>query len=834
MPKSLRLRPLAKALLAVPALDSRVAALALLLPLAAQVQAQDIDFNLPAQSLDSALQAFGKQANVQLLYNPDAAQGLRSNTVKGRMSTDTALQRLLNRTGMTYKLDGNTVTLAPDSTSATVLKKIKVTDRPLDATTENTRSYTSGAVTIGKGDQKLKDIPQSITVLTRQRMDDQNITSIPDVLNNVTGMTFSKSPGPGGFITARGFELGTLQYDGVPLTRNTYSLGSYTTDTTVFFDRVEVLRGAAGLLQGAGSAGGAVNFVRKRPTATPELTLTGRAGSWSRYGAQADIAGPINNDASLRGRFVADYQKGDSYIDYVWNWEQNLYGALDYDLTPDTTIGFGASHRKTHFRPLFIGLPRTGTNAESHDLGLPRSTFTGSDWNRALTEQNTLYADIQHNFNDAWTLKATAINIEESNEAVYQQTVGPVDANGDKLMYFDFATDFRTKNLGLDVYLSGKFELFGIKHETVIGGNYSKYKTDEKFARQTGPAVNNIFDIDHHRPWRDFDNIAGAAYSSFSNYDVTQKGIYGTWRAHLTDALALVLGGRSSWYENTWDSDSRWSPTDPLSNTRTESKASGRFTPYAGLVYAITPSWSAYASYSEVFIPQTERTVAGSPLKPIEGVNYELGIKGELADGRINTSFAVFRYEHENRAIKDIAAGTVCGGTYCSLASGKVLSEGFEAEISGEVLTGLQLFAGYAYNHNKFLEDIPNDPNNPLPSLKGMVYSNWTPKHSLRVWADYTLPGAWNKLSVGGGVNVQSHTWSNDYTKNGYNFDLAGFAIWSTRVAYQVSDSVNVAVNVNNLFDKVYYTPGYNAITGNNYYGDPRNLMFTVKYTPQF
>lgn len=814
MPASFRLRPLARALLASPVLHTL--ALACLLPIAAQVQAQaqaqESDFLIPAQPLDSALQTFAKQTNLQLLYNPDDIKSIRSNALSGRKSPGAALQQLLQGTGFGSKFDGNVVTLTP--ASETLLNMVKVTDRGFAATTEGTGSYTSSAVTIGKTEQKLKDIPQSITVLTRQRMDDQNLVTLPDILNSVTGVTFSKSPGPGGFITARGFELGTLQYDGVPLTRNTYSLGSYTTETTTFYDRVEVLRGAAGLLQGAGSAGGAVNFVRKRPQATPTVTLTAKAGSWDRYSAEADVGGPLNDEGTLRGRALANYEQGDSFVDYVWNREQKLYAALDYDATAATTVGVAVSHRNSHYRPYFLGLPRY---SNTDDIGLSRSTFTGSTWNRGLIEQTGLYADLEHRFNDTWKLKISSVAIDEKNEAVYQYMVGPVTQTGSGARYFDYATDFETKNRGVDIYLSGAFNAWGLEHETVLGANYSNYTTDEAFVRVISAPSFNIFNIDHERPYQDFESIESSGSKNYSTYDVQQKGIYGTWRAKLSEPLTLVVGGRSSWYENIYDA---LSGTTVLTASKSESEASGRFTPYAGLIYAIDAQWSAYGSYSEVFIPQTERTVSGSMLKPIEGVNYELGIKGELADGRLNTSFAAFRYDHENRAVNDIASGYACNNWYCSIASGKIRSDGFEAEASGEVLTGLQVFAGYAFTLTKFVEDL---------TYEDKIASTWTPKHMLRLWADYRLPGTWNRISIGAGVNSQSHTLSYDR-----QFDLPGFSIWSARAAYQINDDMSVAVNVNNLFDKTYYIPAYNSTAANNYYGDPRNVMFTVKYAPKF
>ncbi len=817
MPSLFRLSPFTRALLALRPINAGpTLALALMLPLAAQVQAQEFEFNIPAQPLDAALQDFNKQANLQLLYNPAEINGLRNNAIKGRLSMRAAIENLLRDTGAGYRLEGEILTITVIQSGTTTLKTVKVVDQA--DLLDSSNSYTVPSVSIGKGQQKLKDIPQSISVLTRERLDNQNIESLPDIVNNVTGLTFSKSPGPGGYISSRGFDIGTLQYDGVPMTRNTYSLGSYLTEATKFYDRVEILRGAAGLLQGANSPGGAINFVRKRGSAAPQVTLTGKAGSWDRYGAEVDAGSPLNNEGTLRGRAVASYEKGDSYIDYAWNWEQNLYLALDYDIADTTTLGLGASSRKTHFRPYFIGLPRY---SDTTDIDLPRSTFTGSDWNRGLTEQNTVNFDIEHSFNENWQLKTSLMTMEESNEATYQYMVAPVGiaANGSGARYFEYSTDFRSKFSGADIYLSGNFQAWGVKHETIIGANYTKYTTDDAYAAVRTPGA-NIFDIDRHRPWLDFDSISAAGQVTSSQYDIRQKGIYGTWRVHVTEPLSLILGVRTSWFDSKYNAQYAYeNEPDPSSDYEESLKSTGHVTPYVGVVYALTPEWSTYASYSDVFIPQIERTVSGSTLDPIEGTNLELGVKGELANGRVNTSAAIFRYDHENRAVADIDAGEVCDGSYCSIASGKVRSQGFETEISGEISAQFQVSAGYTYNTTKYLDDIDHE---------GGIFSTWTPKHMLKLWADYTLPGVLNSFSLGGGVNAQSHTLSYDR-----RFELPGLAIWNARIGYRLNDTVAFAVNVNNVFDKKYYIPSYNAVSANNYYGDPRNVMFTVKYTPK-
>ncbi|QRY80582.1 TonB-dependent siderophore receptor [Pseudomonas sp. PDNC002] len=789
-----------------------VTALALAVASPQLLAAQTLHFDLPAASLGTTLNAIARQSGEVISLDPALVRGHQAPAISGELSVEEALQRALSRSNLQLKVTASgAYSVEPATTgSALEMDSTTVTGQGLDATTEGSGSYAARATTIGKGEHALKDIPQSVTVITRKQLDDQDITDLRDAVNHTTGLVGATGIGPGMVISSRGFQIDDWQYDGVPVPRNTYVLGNWANQDLVFFDRVEILRGASGLLQGAGSPGGAINLVRKRGQNTPTATFTGKAGSWDHYGLQADVGGPLNDSGTIRGRMVADQDDTHSFTDYVWSKTTSLYGALDFDLSPDTTVGIGFSDSDLDSRPMMRGLPRY---PDGSDIGFSRSTYSGATWNSNDIEQTTVYADLTHRFDDNWKFKAAAVRMREHNDSTHQRMHGDVQPDGSGLNFADWITNFESTRIGLDMYLDGKFEAFSLEQELILGGNYSKYTTDDFYARRFVPG-GNIFDIDHHRPKPSLDDILSSpgGRSVNADYDIRQKGLYSSWRVKLAEPLTAVVGGRVSWYDYAYNL-----PDDDYTDSMTET---GEVTPYFGLVYALTPEWSAYASYTDVFEPQSARDAQQKMLEPVIGTNYEVGLKGELLDGRVNTSLAVFRYDQKNRAVLDESSGYACDGWYCSTASGKVRSQGIEAEVSGEVLRDLQLFAGYTYNTTKFLDD---------PENKGRVFSQWTPKHMLRMWADYQLPGDWNRVSTGLGFVTQSHTVSFDR-----EFDVPGFTVWSARLGYRLTPEVELAVNANNLFDKRYYLPGYAAADGANNFGDPRNLMFSVKYTPEF
>ena len=807
-----RLRPLALAALLLACAGTQLPALAQATPAA-------ISYAIPAGPLAGALNRYAQQAGVAIVIDAARVQGLATAGLQGSHGVEEGFAILLRGTGYAIGKTPTGYVLVPapaasaaaSSTAAerTMPSITVVGQLEQGATTEGSGSYTARKLTLGKGEQAMKDMPQSVSVLTRQRLDDQGITDLREAVNNVTGVVGVHGVGPGVVITSRGFQIDQWQYDGVPIDRNTYALGNWGQENMVIYDRLEVLRGASSLLEGTGSPGGSVNLVRKRPLAGRQASLMARAGSWDHYNGQVDVSSPLNADGSLRGRVILDQDDTHSFIDQVWSKTRTAYVALDYDLTPATTLGLAANHVDSRGRPIFIGV---GRYADGSELGLPRSTYTGADWNRSKVEQNTVSADLEHHFNGQWTFKASALATNETTGSTHQRMAGTIKADGSGSMYGDFSTDFENRKRGIDAYVRGHYNGLGIAQEVVLGASYTTFHSDDRLARAWTQGA-QIFHIDHHRPWQDFDTIAArpAGVTSYSTYDMRQKGLHANWNGQLTSNLKALLGGRFSWYDFLYAT-----PDGYRDATRTTAK----FTPSVGLIYALTPQWSAYASYADVFQPQTNHDVAGKTLQPITGSSYEGGIKGELLDGTVNTSLAVFRYDHKDRAVTDYAAGFACDGWYCSRASGKVRSQGLEAEVSGEVARGLQLSAGYAYTTTTYLDD---------PDNKGEVFSTWTPKHMLRLWSSYTLPGAWDKFSVGAGASLQSHTLDTERT-----FKVAGFSIWNARLGWQATPQVAVSVNVNNVFDKRYIIPSYNTTGSNNYYGDPRNVQFTVKYTPKW
>ena len=780
------------------------------------------DWNIAAGSLATALDQFARQAGISLSYDATSVAGKTSPGLSGRLDREQVLDRLLRGQGLQAQRQGNSTWLLLPQVAdggALNLGATTVTGERLGTTTDGTGAYTTGVVTIGKGEHSLRETPQSVSVMTRQLMDDQNLTTIDDVMERTPGITTYESPMGGKYFYSRGFKmLGQYQYDGVPLDmgKDYVQADSFSANMAIY-DRVEVLKGAAGMLKGAGTASGAVNFVRKRPQAKPTTSLSLSAGTWDNYRADIDTGGPLNDSGTVRGRAAISQQNRGSYMDISKRQDQAFYGALDVDLSADTTLGFGASHEDVDATPCWGGLPRYADGKSAH---LSRSTCLGQSWNDWQSRRTTFFADLTHHFNDDWKLKVAAVHSRNLQDTKYAASEGTIAYGNPTPTANSYAAlmDYDHKDFGLDAYVDGKFDAFGLEHELILGANGSRGTQDDVYAIQNLPRRQSIYQPDHHFPEPANSTFWPNMYRGGTVKETaTQYGAYTTLRLRLAEPLMFIVGSRVSWYENRRQSNNLAWGEWALQDART--RETGEVTPFAALIYDLNEHLSVYASYANIFQPQSSyATLDGAALKPKIGDNYELGIKGEWFDGRLNSSLALFRAVEKNAAESDyIAQCPTSADGYCYTDSGKVRAQGVEAEISGEVLERLQVSGGYTYTQTKSLKNIDT-------ALEGGTSNTYVPRHMLRMWGDYQLDGALSKWSVGTGVNAQS----SNYRVQTIKLEQAGYATWSARVAYRIDDTWTVALNGNNLFDKSYYNTVGTASWG-NFYGEPRNFTVSLK-----
>jgi len=675
----------------------------------------------------------------------------------------------------------------------------EITNSQLGSTSEGSRSYTTGAMaTATKLPMTMRETPQATTVITRQRMDDQGMTSINDAIAATPGVFLSYASGPGRqTYYARGFEIDNLMYDGIPSGYNGVGVGVQ--PNLAMFDRVEIVRGATGLVTGAGNPSAAVNMVRKRPLADQRVTLTGAAGSWDDYRGEIDASSPLNDSGTLRGRVVTSYRDANSFVDGAEEDHGLFYAITEADLSDFTTLSVGFSHQKDNTNN-FWGASMIGLDGRHLDLS--RSYNPGSDWENKDQQTNTLFAELRHQLANDWKLQVNAdysdLNalFSGSYQSRFEKPARPLERTVWQAKYDEH-------KLGLDSFVSGPFEALGRTHELVIGA--SKRITDMN-THSYSPYVTD-WAVEGGKP--DFTRTgSGRAVTS-------EDGVYLTTRLSLADPLKLILGGRLDWY----DYDDKESATADYKVTR-------NVTRLAGLIYDLDDHHSVYVSYSDIFKPQTEKDITGAPVKPIVGKNYEVGIKGEYFDGALNASAALFRIDQENRAVETSRIG--CPQSACYQASGEVRSQGIDLEIQGALTDNWQLGAGYTYARVHITKDANN------PQNENQRFDTDMPEHLFKLSTVYRFQGPLEKLRVGGNLSWQSRLYNDIALDDGssYRLEQGAYALTNLMAGYAVSENLDLQLNANNIFDKKYYASISNSIEyGGDTYGAPRNLMLTAKYS---
>ena len=764
-------------------------------------------YSIAPGSLDAVLGSFGQQSGVMIAVDSSLTTGIRSSGLSGNFAVDEGLQRLLAPLGLQAVTDGDgyrVIARPAQGNGELQLQATQVTSNQLGTITEGSGSYTPGTIaTATRMVLTPRETPQSITVITRQHMDDFGLNSIDEVMRHTPGITVSTFDSERTNYYARGFSVENFQYDGIPTLRNSaYSSGQTLSDMAIY-DRVEILKGATGLLTGAGAPGATINLIRKKPTREFKASIDVGAGSWDNYRTQVDVSGPLTDSGNIRGRAVAAYQDKHSFMDRYERKTGVYFGTLEADLSDDTllTLGFDYQNNDPHASGWSGSRPLFDRNGERIDV--KRSYNNGANWSRWEQTTQSVFATLEHSFANGWVGKGQVTHQVNSYDAPLGSVMsGPFPATGLSSIYANKFTG-TTRTDAADAYFSGPFSLAGREHELVIGASASSAHWKGKdYGNPTFLSANVV----------DFWNFDGkttepdwGAPTQYNDTTTRQTAGYISARFNLTDDLNLLLGTRLANYWLTGD----------YHTTET-----GRLVPYVGVTYDLNDNFTAYASYTDIFMPQTyNRDRDNKVLEPDEGKNYEVGIKGEFYGGRLNTSLAYFEVHESNRAEPDAeynADPTNPSILYASVGT-KAKAKGFEAEMSGELAPGWQAQAGFTHKIIRGSDDEK--------------ISTWEPEDQLSLYTTYKFKGPLDRLTIGGGARWQNRSWQNIYNraKDQYQ-DFSQDAYWlvDAMAKYQISEHLSTTVNVNNLFDKQYYTNigFYNTA----YYGDPRNVMVNTRW----
>ncbi|MGY1489598.1 TonB-dependent siderophore receptor [Methylobacillus pratensis] len=655
--------------------------------------------------------------------------------------------------------------------------------------TETTKSYTTKtSTTATKLNTSLKETPQSISVITNSLINDFKLSSVNDVLDLATGIRVERAETDRTYYTARGSDITNFQIDGIGVP---FQTGLLIGDMdSIIYDRIEVLRGANGLLTATGNPSATINFVRKRPTSDFQAKINLTVGSWDRRRIDADISGPLNEAGNVRGRLIMAHQKRNSYLDH-YSQERNLaYGIIEADITDNTAVAFGHTYQQNNSNtPTWGALPLLYADGSKRHYS--RSTMPAPDWTYWNTLNNTSFAELTHTFNNGWKIKTQFSRKTETGQSNLFYVMGNEDPNtGAGLIYYGGNYHDTFKEYVADIYASGPFSLAGREHELVVGSSWSR-----AYGRASGTGTGYI-------ALSSFDSIATlpepnwVGWSNFGSRSQKRLNHYAAAKFNLTENLKLTTGASMLTYKYEGD----------YYGGNNDAEAHDKVTPYAGIVYNLTGQHTLYASYTGIYNPQTALGANLQPLAPLEGKNYELGIKSDLLSN-LNTSFALFKTVQENLAE---STNQQIGNVYISRAI-DATTWGYEFDMSGEVTDRLKVNGGYTR----------------LMSVKGKNDENqkpYTPRHLIKLSTTYQVPHI-EKLKVGASINWQDSTHYN--YDNGTRYTQDSYAVINVMADYELDKHWTAAVNVYNLTNEKYVS---SLMFGQSFYSAPMNASATLTW----
>jgi len=702
----------------------------------------------------------------------------------------------------------------------------------------------------------LRETPQSVSRINEQRMQEQGIVTTRDAMQWMPGISSnSLEESESTSFQSRGYRLNNVMVDGVSLSG---AAGAMSADLSLY-EGIEVLRGPAGLFAGNGdngSPGGVINLTRKRPSAQRQVRASLSRGSWANTKASLDVSGPLNSDKSLRGRATLSHIDRKFFYENGFRNNWTLGGSLDYHINGNTSLRGGMDLEHRAARVNNYGLSRNFDSSMPH---YRRGASPIMPMGRNVYDDSGFFTEINHTFANDWSARVNFTYKRRETDTDYiSATNSNWNAEGKDVIHLQSSRSHNVKHSRtLDANVNGHFDLLGRTHEFTTGLNIQSKNDYSPRLVKYGYRFNNTSSsggkteiIDESGPGYGYGNItdfdsSAAGYPwlpsdlDWGQMDVyhptVSSGIYANFRFSLADAWTATTGLRLSKYSNrgrtrSWTGELR-------SGSYRENNI---VTPFAALSWDITEDHTMHISHAEIFEPQNRYDTAGNRVKPLLGMNQEIGLKSEWLDGRLETMLSAYQLERKNDTWRH-DAGSECRDRMemlgienaCYVADNERRTVGVDFEISGDLTRDWFLSFSANWLKNKYTK-WKNNGGVVNESRQGKAWDTNRPTQMAKLWSTYRLPGEAANWRIGLGVQVQNKTWT-DYSSSTYTGSSVvrpagtvrqgGYAVYNAAVYWNINKTWDAQLNINNILDKQYIV----QISGRRFWwGDPRNFNVTL------
>lgn len=745
--------------------------------------------SLPSQPLISSLNALAQLAGVQLIASPDAIAQKTAPALQGNMTLEGALSQLLSESGLGFSVDNGIVVIAPLRAVSDTLTVTGLSD-PYASVPQQSSTAT-------KTDTQLLEVPQSVSVVTRERMDRQNVQSVTEALRYVPGVkteTYGVDPKGYDWIYIRGFNaLTTNDYrDGLRQLNNSYS---YFRTEPYALERIDIVRGPSSTLFGLGDAGGIVNRISKLPSAQGVHEVEVELGNFNRRQAQFDMSDKIDDDGHYLYRMIGVVRDSDTQFQYhdgpdVEDNRVYLAPSLTWLPNSDTSLTVRADYLRDTSGGTVAVLTKPG--------GKVTDTLLGDySFNHFRQEQFTVGYELSHQFNDTFQLRQN-VRYGQTDTVLNNLLPGAVNFDAGTVSRNAIRFDEHMNAFNIDNQLQADFSTASITHRLLTGLDYSRLEGNAKRFGAVAPTF-NIYNPVYGL------NIADPTYALNDNDQTTaQLGVYMQDQISLTPKWLLTLGGRH----------------DEISlrtqNNLTESTSwldQGAWTGRAGLTYLADNGLAPYISYAESFVPNSGTDSQNRTFDPSKAHQYEVGVKYQ-PDASLLLTLAAFDITKSNVLTNEIVNSVVTG---YQVASGEVRSRGVETEATMKLTQNLDLLASYTYTETEITASNNGD--------RGKQQAN-VPKHMASTWLNYSFhQGVLDGLLLSTGVRYVGSM----YGDNANTVPVKNFALIDAGAKYQVNQHVSVGFNIQNLLNHDYV--GTCDEDTSCYPGQERTFVGSLKYS---
>ncbi|MGV2833013.1 TonB-dependent siderophore receptor [Pseudomonas shirazensis] len=783
-------------------------AIALSIPLASPAlhaaEQSQLAYDLPSAPLATTLNQIASQAGIALAIDPALVSGRTAAPVKGQYDALGALQAALRGSGLQLQqssVGSYSLVATPEGSLALPETSINAAGEYESAWGASTGYVATRTAAGTKTDTPIVETARSLSVITRQQLDDRQVLNLNDALRYTAGVQSSGygSDSRADWLRVRGFDP-TQFLDGLALPKGSFANPKVEPWN---LERITVLRGPASSVYGQTPPGGMLDMVSRRPQAESAHQIEAQAGSNEHKQINFDSTGKIDDEGRFLYRVSGVVRDSNSPIDHIPDKRYNIAPSLTWNVDEDTKLTFISQYTRDDTGITGQFLPLQGTKLPSAAGKISHHKNLGEpDWDFYDRTYYALGYAFEHRLNDTWQVRQNLRYTKNdlSFQAVNVGTVNTVDADGNVNRESGIINE-DISQFAVDNNFQADFDTGAVSHTLLLGLDHQRANTNYQWLYGLGVPPINV-----NRPVYGAD-MSGVSYITLQDFNqkTQQTGVYVQDQMSL-DNWRLTLGGREDWVHT----GTRFNVNDATSTQRDKA-----FSGNVGLSYVFDNGVTPYISYTESFQPTMGADArAAQSFAPTEGRQYEVGVKYQPVGSQTLLTAAVYDLTQQNVRVTE---GSI------TRQVGELQVRGLELEASTQLTDNFKAIASYTYTDTEITKGLATDVGNRMALI---------PRNQATLWADYTWHnGLLDGFGVGGGVRYVGDTYGN--TANTSVAHVSSYTVYDASAHYDLGrldnsmKGLSVAVEAKNLFNKDYLA---NCDGFWCYYGDERNVVASVNY----